>query len=119
MKIRFYLDEDSSDGDLIQALRARGIDVTSAFEANMIEREDLDHLEHASREGRVIVSFNVRDFNRLHREFLTSGKSHSGIVVSRQQSYSVGEMMRRLLRIVAARSPEEMKDRIEFLGSWG
>jgi len=48
MKLRFYLDEDSSDGDLIQALRVRGIDVTSAFEANMIEREDWDPMNSAS-----------------------------------------------------------------------
>lgn len=119
MKIRIYLDEDSMDGDLIQALRARGIDVESAWAAGMRNRPDPDHLEYATRESRVLFSFNMGDFNRLHSEFLRSGKSHSGIIVSRQQHYSVGEVMRRLLRIAGTLSQEEMKNRIEFLSAWG
>jgi hypothetical protein len=119
MKIRLYLDEDSMDGDLIQALRARGLDVESALEAGMVNRSDAAHLEYATGQSRVLFSFNVRDFNRLHGEFLGSGRSHAGIIVARQQQFSVGERMRRLLKLVAAHSSEDMKNRIEFLGSWG
>lgn len=119
MKIRLYLDEDTLDKDLLRALRARGVDVQSAGEAGMIEREDDEHLEYATAQGRVVYSFNRGHFCRLHADFLAGGKSHCGIVVSRQQRYSVGEQMRRLLNLVAALSAEEMQNRLEFLSDWG
>ena len=31
---------------------------------------------------------------------------------------SVGEQMRRLLRLIAARTAEDMRNRIEFLSNW-
>jgi hypothetical protein len=51
MKSRLYFDEDSMDRNLIVALRARGVDVLTALEADMIHREDSEHLEFATREG--------------------------------------------------------------------
>lgn len=55
----------------------------------------------------------------LHASRLRAGKSHAGIILARQQAYPIGEMMRRLLRLVSSRSAEDMKDRVEFLSSWG
>lgn len=66
MKIRLYFDEDSMDRDLMRALAARGVDVSSAIEAGLIACPDRQHLEHAASEGRALYSFNVGDFNRLH-----------------------------------------------------
>ncbi len=40
MTIRLYIDEDAMDKDLVQALRARGVDVMTALDAGMIERSD-------------------------------------------------------------------------------
>lgn len=118
MRIRFYMDEDSMDHDLIRALRARGVDVESALEAGMIERSDPLHLEYATAQGRVLYSFNVGDFLRLHTEYLTQGRTHAGIVLSRQQQYSVGEQMRRLLKLAATTPAEEMRDQVKFLSAW-
>ena len=73
MKILFYFDEDAMDADLIHALRIRGVDVTSALEQGMIRCQDSDHLEFATSQGRVLYSFNVGDFQRLHYETLTQG----------------------------------------------
>ncbi|MDZ7956392.1 MAG: hypothetical protein RMY34_00530 [Aulosira sp. DedQUE10] len=36
-----------------------------------------------------------------------------------QESYSVGEQMRRLLKIIAAKSAEDMQNKVEFLSAWG
>jgi hypothetical protein len=104
---------------LARALRARNVDVTTALEQDMIERSDWAHLDYATAQGRVLYSFNVGDFYRLHAEYLTQGKSHAGIIVSPQQSYSIGEQMRRLLRLAATKSAEQMCNNIEFLGHWG
>lgn len=54
MNLRLYFDVDAADADLIAALRARGVDLETAHEAGMIEREDLDQLAYATAQGRVI-----------------------------------------------------------------
>ena len=117
MTIRLYLDEDSMDKALLQALRARGVDVTTTLEAGMIEREDHEHLDFATAQGRVLYSFNVGDFSRLHSISLAEDKSHAGIVLARQQHYAVGEQMRRLLKLMASTRADEMTNRVEFLGT--
>jgi Domain of unknown function (DUF5615) len=112
------MDEDSMDLALVRALRARGVDVETAAEAGMIDRSDAAHLDFASGHERVLFSFNVRDFHQLHTDYLAQGKTHSGIIVGRQQRYSIGEQMRRLLRMEAAVSADSMLNRIEFLSNW-
>lgn len=119
MTVRLYFDEDSMDRQLLRALRARGVDAVSALDADMIERPDEKHLRHAASLSRVLFTFNVGDFCRLHSSFLEAGEEHSGIIVARQQTYSVGETMRRLLRLIGAVSADEMRNRLEFLGHWG
>jgi hypothetical protein len=119
VKIRFYFDEDSMDGDLAESLRARGVDVETAYEAGMLERGDHEQLSYAAAQGRVMFTFNVKHFSRLHGELLAGGGNHAGIVVCSQQRYTIGEEMRRLLQMVAAKTAEEMRDQLEFLSGWG
>ena len=119
MTIRLYFDEDSMWHALVTALRARGIDVQTALEAAMIERTDEDHLVYATAVGRVLCSFNVGDFYRLHTHYMAQHKAHTGIILARQQQYSVGEHMRRLLYLIAHRTEEAMQNRVEFLSAWG
>lgn len=104
---------------LMRALRARGVDVITALDAEMIERKDVEHLNYATGQGRVLCSFNVGDFCRLHNDCVAQGKSHAGIILMRQQYYSVGEQMRRLLNLMASKSADEMKNWVEFLSAWG
>jgi hypothetical protein len=118
MKIRLYLDEDAQRGSLVKALRERGVDVQTANEAGMSDRDDDEHLQFATAQGRVLYSFNVGDFNRLHAEYVNQNQTHAGIILSPQQKFSVGEQLRRLLRIINAKSAEQMRDTVEFLGAW-
>ncbi len=85
----------------------------------MIEREDHEHLEWATSQGRALYSFNVSGFYRLHALLLKAGKSHEGIILAKQQHYSVGEQLRRLLKLIAKKSAEEMKNQVVFLSAWG
>ncbi len=118
MTIRLYFDEDAMDRNLVQALRARGVEVVTALEAGLIERPDDDHLAYATDRGYVLYGFNAADYYRLHAALLSAGKTHAGIILARQQHYSVGEQMRRLLKLIAAVSAQEMKNRVEFLSAW-
>lgn len=115
MELRLYLDEDSMDQRLVQALRARGMDVQTALEAGLIARPDEEHLAYAAQQGRVLYTFNVADFYQLHARFLEQGRSHAGLVLAAQQRYSVGEQMRRLLRLRGQYTADEMEDRVVFL----
>ena len=56
--IRLYMDEDSMSHSLVRALRARGVDVTTALEEGMIERGDAEHLDHATAQGRVLYGIS-------------------------------------------------------------
>jgi hypothetical protein len=113
--IRFYLDEDAMDGDVVRELRHQGIDLVTAGEMGTVGRSDDQHLDYASADGRVLYSFNFRDYYRIHRERLSSGKHHAGLVIGRQQRHTVGEQVRRLMGLVRRRSAESMVDQIEFL----
>ncbi|GAG18695.1 unnamed protein product [marine sediment metagenome] len=102
----------------MQTLRARNVDVITALDAGMIEREDAEHLDYATEQGCVLCTFNVGDFYRLHSDYLALGRPHAGIILMRQRYYSVGEQMRRLLRLMASKSADEMKNWVEFLSAW-
>jgi hypothetical protein len=114
---RLYLDEDSMDHRLVRALRARGMDVETALDADMIARSDEAHLAYAAASGRVLHTFNVADFYALHSQFISAGREHAGHLLGTQQRYTVGERMRRILRLRAAHPPEEMRNRVIFLAS--
>lgn len=90
----------------------------TALEAGMIERTDDEHLAFATSNDRVLYSYNVGDFARLHGSWRTRGERHAGIILARQQHLSLGEQMRRILRLSASRSAEQMENSVEFLGSW-
>lgn len=119
MTIRLYMDEDAMDDDVVQALRLRGVDVETAREAGMISASDDEHLAYARAAGRVLYTFNVGDFMRLHRKYLATGGDHAGLIFGNQQRYGVGEQVRRLRRILTIRASEGMRNHVEFLSRWG
>lgn len=119
MTVRLYCDEDSLQHALVLALRKRGVDILTVLEAGMLAEPDERQLAYAAAQGRAIYSFNVGDFCRLHAQWLAKVKSHAGIILAQQQQYSIGEQMRRLVKLTASLSTEEMQNRLEFLGSWG
>jgi hypothetical protein len=113
-----YFDEDSVNRALIRALRARGMDVTNAVDAGQAGSPDRVQLEHATADGRVLFTYNVGDFFALHTQFRQEGRPHAGLILAVQRRYSVGEQMRRILRLNRERSSDDMRNRVEFLGSW-
>ena len=119
MTLRLYLDEDVMRGSLERALRSRGIEFVTAFEAGMVGQIDELHLRYAASEGMALYSFNITDYAVLHANWLSQGQDHAGLILADQRyRYSVGEQMRRLHRIVLGLSAEEMKNRVEYLSTW-
>jgi hypothetical protein len=118
VSLKFYLDEDSADSALVNALRSRGFEVVTPDGAALLGADDVTQLDFCRQHGCVLVTHNIADFYRLHGVFLAEGKSHSGIILMRQQTLGVGEKLRRLVKIAHARSSDVMKDRVEFLSNW-
>jgi len=114
--IRLYLDEDTISRALIRALRARGVDILTAQEAELIGVPDGEQLAYATAERRTIFTFNTRDFAVLHTEYLSQQREHAGIIVSDQ--LQVGLIVRRLLKLLDAKSDEDMQNWLEFLSNW-
>jgi len=85
----------------------------------MIERGDQKHLEYAAKLQRVLYSFNVADFYDIHSRYLSDDREHAGLILARQQQFTVGEQLRRLLRLIAKVPADQIKNRVEFLGAWG
>jgi hypothetical protein len=119
MRIRLYCDEDSMRRAMVVALRKRGVDILTVLEAETTNQPDDRQLEYAAGQGRAIYSFNVGDFCRLHSQWMSEGTTHAGIILAHQSDFSVGEQIRRLVKLIGAISSEEMQNRLEFLGNWG
>jgi hypothetical protein len=114
-EVRLYVDEDSCELAVMHGLRARGIDLLTAMDAEMLATGDTEQLDFATQMGRAIYALNVKDFAKLHRDYLLAGKEHSGIIAIPEQRYSVGEKIRRLAELLSTVSAEEMRNQMEYL----
>src|SRR5206468_1368772 len=93
---RFFTDEDIY-GAVAVALSRAGFDAVSTPETGRLGTSDESQLDWAAGEGRVLVTFNVAHFARLHTTWLRQGRHHAGIVVSSQRP--IGDVLRRLLHL--------------------
>jgi uncharacterized protein with PIN domain len=114
-QIRFFSDEDVH-GPLATHLRAAGFDAISTPEANRLGQSDLSQLQWSTREGRVLVTFDVSDFARLHSDWMNLQEHHAGLVVSKQRP--IGDALRRLIHLGKTLGAEDMQDRLEYLSNW-
>jgi len=106
------------DQALVQALRARGVDVSTAHEDGMRGQSDEDQLRWAAAQRRALFSYNVGHFYRLHTSFLARGEDHGGLILVGQRRYGIREQLRGVLRLVTARSAEELAAQVVFLRAW-
>ncbi len=107
--IQFHLDEHIH-GAIADALRRRGIDVSTTAEADLTGAADEEQLDFALSQDRVIVTHD-HDFLRLHQQ----GVPHAGIAYCHQGQHSVGDLLRTLILIFEHLTPEDMRQHVEFL----
>ena len=117
-QIKIYIDEDAMDSDLVAALRSRCVPVIAALDAGLAGKSDGKQLAFAAEHGCVLYTFNVSDFYRLHTEWAGAGREHAGMILAPQQRFSVGEQLRRILRLRATTTAARMRNQVEFLGNW-
>jgi hypothetical protein len=117
-RICFYLDEDTIKTALIQALRNADLDVVTVADVRRLGYTDEEQIIWATEQKRVIYSFNIGDFCRLHRDYMAEDKSHSGIILASQQQYSVGQQLRGLLKLATDKSDQDMLNQLVFLSAY-
>ena len=105
-----YLDEDVDV--LVATLRARGFDVVTTVASGNLAHSDEDQLKFATTAGRVLLTHNRVDFERIADNWRTLGTSHAGVVIAvRRPAY---ELTRRLLLILNDVSREDAEDQLLY-----
>lgn len=115
VQIEIYTDEDIASG-IAKALKRRGFEISTTPEYGNFELTDEKQVEFATSIEATILTHNVQDFPRIHYEFMGKEISHKGIIVAKQ--VPIGEVVRRLLRLMAELTAEDMNDRLEYLSNW-
>ena len=111
-KLKLFLDEDMHL-DLGISLRKRGFDVAHAQELDRKGKCDAEQLAYSVAQKRCLISFNIKDFVKLHNDYVLNNREHWGIILSKQ--LPIGETMRRVLMVLQTYSQESMKNRLVFL----
>lgn len=112
-----YADEDRLEKSLVSAMRAAGFDELTALEAKRLAATDEEQLLNAARLRRVLFSGNVRDFSRIHGDWMRTGRQHWRIVLANDQFWSVGEQVRRL--VVLKESVADTRNQLLYLSNCG
>ncbi|MBI4671669.1 MAG: DUF5615 family PIN-like protein [Chloroflexi bacterium] len=113
--IALYTDEDVY-GVVAEQIRANGYDALSVFEAQKMGLEDYEQLEFAIAQERAILTHNMGDFERLHKQYQSERKQHFGIVVAPQ--WEIGVIIKRVLNMLDRVDAEQMKNQYHHLGEF-
>lgn len=107
--LRFFLDQHIPSA-IANALRLRGIDVSTAQDTGRCGLGDPEQLQFAMGQQRVVVTFDP-DYLALD----LSGVQHAGIAWCPAAKYSVRQLIHALLLVHAVLSPDDMRNYVEYL----
>jgi hypothetical protein len=91
-------------------------DVLTTREADQRGLKDIDQLEYALSESRVLITHNIADFSKIHAEFLKKRRTHNGIILSKQ--LPIGLIVKGLLKLLSNLTPEKVRNRAIWLSDW-
>jgi|CXWL01.1.fsa_nt_gi predicted nuclease of predicted toxin-antitoxin system len=97
-------------------LSERGIDCRTTQEAGNLGMDDEDQLRYATAQGRVLVTFDRRDFLMLARQWASTNQSHAGLILSTQ--CPIPELLRNLLRCHTRHQHDNLTDHILWLQNY-
>lgn len=120
MALRLLLDVHISP-KVAATLRGSGIDAVSLREwqgGQFLSSPDDQILRAAQRDGRVLVTYDVRSIPRLTRSWQQQGAPHAGVLyVSGKtvRSNAIGRLADAVVRFVAAQGDQDWANREDFL----
>jgi hypothetical protein len=114
-KLHLHLDADTSSKALYNALLERGHDVTRTPTAWMpLDAGDEEQLLGATAQGRAIFTYNIRNFIVLGKCY----PNHAGIILARQKSMSLNELINALDRVLQETDADEWIGQTRWLNDW-
>lgn len=114
-KPRLHLDADASIKAVYNSLRERGHDVTRtpnnwiAFDA-----DDRAQLLGSTAQGRVLFTFNIRDFHALAKQYST----HHGIIFAAQSRWTISELIESLDRALSQTEESDWLGAVRWLNDF-
>jgi hypothetical protein len=112
---RLHLDADTSIKALSAALRERGHDVSRTPNEWMpLDADDHAQLLGATAQGRIIFTFNIRDFLALAKQF----PKHGGVLLAAQGRWSLAELITALDRAMHETGEKDWQGRIRWLNDF-
>jgi predicted nuclease of predicted toxin-antitoxin system len=98
LSLRLLIDEDSQAKRLVKLLRSANHDVLTAAEAGLNGQPDNVVLDYAIHKNRTLLTFNCRDFQKLH----SINSNHSGILaVYRDAQFSKNMDFQTIVKAIA------------------
>jgi hypothetical protein len=114
-KPRLHLDADTAIKALERSLKARGHDVTRTPTDWMpLDATDEEQLLGATARGRIVFTFNIRDFLALAERY----DRHAGIVLAAQSSWSLSDLIAALDRLLSRTTASEWIGQVRWLNQW-
>lgn len=114
-KPRLHLDADVSIKALHQVLLDRGHDVTRTPNDWMPgDAGDEEQLLGATAQGRVIFTFNIRDFVPLAKRH----PRHGGILLAHQTKFSLTDLIDTLDRCLSATEGDDWVGQVRWPSDW-
>ncbi len=113
--IKLYTDADVH-GKLAGIIRQHKFDAVSAYKVGNSRLDDPEQLTYAISQHRAILTCNIRHFAPLFDAYWQTERQHYGIIVSEQ--LPVGEMLRRVLRLLNRVSADEMQNNYKNLAEF-
>jgi hypothetical protein len=112
---RLHLDVDTSIRQLQRALIERGHDVTrTPNDWISQDADDEAQLLGATAQGRVIFTFNVRDYIALAERH----PHHGGTALAAQRQWTLSALIVALDRILEETTAEEWVGQVNWLAHW-
>jgi hypothetical protein len=121
MPLSIYLD-DSLDADLLMVLLGNaGHTVISPRDVSMSRADDDVHLEFAAQNSCALLTKDIKDFENLHADWQSQGRSHYGIFlvhydgdVTKDMTYA--DIIRAIDNLLASGVP--IANEVHHLNNW-
>lgn len=97
---------------VVEGLRRRGWNVTTAREEGTLGDPDEDQLEYAAANGWVVLTFDDDFLSLVEREL--EDVDHAGIVYASQYGRDVGELVREIDRVLQRTDDRERSNQVLF-----
>ena len=76
-------------------------------------------LIYAASQSRTILTFNTKDFVPLHEQWITSGQTHAGIIVSRRTNRSqIGVLIRLVENVLLLATVDDLVSNLRYLSEF-